>query len=45
MSLTLGLKNVMQEPFVDCAKVLLLLLHIKPLITTQFVQAVDKELF
>jgi len=35
----------MQEPLVDHAKVLLPLLHIKPVIITQFVQAVDKELF
>jgi len=39
----MGLKNVMQELLVDRAKVLLPLLPIKPVIITQFVQAVDKE--
>lgn len=36
--MTLGLKNVMQEPLVDRAKVLLPLLHIKPVIVIQFVR-------
>jgi hypothetical protein len=41
--LTLGLKNVIQQPLVDCAKVLLPPFHVKPGVMILFVWALDKD--